>query len=354
MSGSETKLNNPSGNKSIVLINRLGEGKSYSAEELLSRELNSWSGWQCAASVENLYVTHDGNLFGAVCREGGYLGNVFESSVELSGEYILCNKKWCMCGTDMALRKFRSPEDQSLAYQDPSRELDDLPTEVFAVQPIYQSRCITKQVTWEISRRCNYSCSYCPPSASNNYEAHRSWGSLKQGIQNIFRAFVKGDQCKFHFSGGEPTINPSFVDLLKWIHDHPPVQPVQAKHYCHVTTNGSRQPEYYEDLISYSQIGISVHFEFADIEKLLDTTRAVIEKKKSSPELRWQWFGVRIMVPPGTGTSAQKLMEQIYEIPDFQTYAQLNISPILRFAPQYEGHLAEYNAEEKSLFESHG
>ncbi|MBK7843028.1 MAG: radical SAM protein [Bdellovibrionales bacterium] len=354
MSDNTKSLNNPSGNKSIVLINSHQEGKSFSAEELMARELNSWQGWLCAASVENLCVTHDGNIFGAVCREGGFLGNVFESFVDLSTEFILCKKRWCMCGTDMALRKFRSPEHRQLAYLDPVKELADAPLEALAVQPIYQSQCIPKQVTWEISRRCNYSCSYCPPSSSNNYEAHRSWGSLKQGLQNIFRAFVKNDQCKFHFSGGEPTINPSFVDLLKWIKDRPPENKPGSQHYCHVTTNGSRQPEYYEELISYTQIGISVHFEFADQEKLLETIQAIVEKKKASADLRWQWFGVRLMVPPGYGPQAETLTRKIYEIPDFRNYGQLNISPIIRFAPNYEGHLADYEESEKALFEIHG
>ncbi|MCB9082942.1 MAG: radical SAM protein [Bdellovibrionaceae bacterium] len=346
--------NNPSGNKSIVLVNANGEGKSYSAEELLAREWNTWQGWYCAAGVENLYVTHDGCLFSAVCREGGFLGNIYDSYVEMLEDYVLCKKKWCMCGTDMALRKFKHKDHKHLAYKDPLAELPEDPAEYLAVQPIYQSHCIPKQVTWDIGRRCNYSCSYCPPSASNTYESHRSWGSLKHGVQNIFKAFVKGDQCKFNFSGGEPTFNPSFLDLLKWIKDHPPENKPNHHHVCHVTTNGSREPEYYEELIDYTQIGISVHFEFADDNKLLETIRAIVAKKNKTQDLRWQWFGVRLMVPPGYRDRAENLMRKIYEIPNFRDHGQLNISPIVRFAPGYEGHLADYEPDEKAFIEAHG
>lgn len=242
-----------------------------------------------------------------------------------------------MCGTDMALRKFKHKDHKHLAYKDPLAELPEDPAEYLAVQPIYQSHCIPKQVTWDIGRRCNYSCSYCPPSASNTYESHRSWGSLKHGVQNIFKAFVKGDQCKFNFSGGEPTFNPSFLDLLKWIKDHPPENKPNHHHVCHVTTNGSREPEYYEELIDYTQIGISVHFEFADDNKLLETIRAIVAKKNKTQDLRWQWFGVRLMVPPGYRDRAENLMRKIYEIPNFRDHGQLNISRLCALLPATKG-----------------
>ncbi|MCB0361493.1 MAG: radical SAM protein [Bdellovibrionales bacterium] len=350
---SSSQGSSSSQHKTIAMVNIRGEGQYYSAEELMALELNSWKGWQCAASVENLYITADGNIFGAVCREGGYLGNIFETSIFLSTDYINCNKKWCMCGTDMALRKFRNPEHKHLAYDDPRFEVETLAGEAMACLPRNQSRVIAKQVTWEISRRCNYSCSYCPPSASNNYESHRSWGSLKHALQNIYRAFLKGDQCKFNFSGGEPTINPAFLDLLKWIKDHPPQNIADSRHYCHVTTNGSRQPEYYKELISFTHMVISVHFEFADSEKIVETAHAVIEAKKAHPELQEQWFGIRLMVPPGAGPRAESLRNRLVEIPDFESHAQLNFSPIIRFAANYEGHLADYDKAELSLFEAH-
>lgn len=346
--------NNPTGNKSIVLMNAKGEAKAYSAEEILAREWNTWTGWYCAAGTENLYITHDGCVFGSVCREGGFLGNVFDNYLEMHKDYVLCKKKWCMCGTDMALRKFKGRENKYLAYKDPSKDLSTDPVDPVAVQPVMQSMCIPRQVTWDLGRRCNYSCSYCPPTASNTFEAHRTWGSLKHAVQNVFNAFVRNDKCKFHFSGGEPTINPAFMDLVKWIDEHPPMNNPGHRHLCHVTTNGSRQPEYYEELIEYTQIGISVHFEFCDEAKLLETISAIVNKKAQRPDLGYQWFGVKLMVPPGARHRAESLMNRIYDTPRFREQAQLNISPIVRFAAGYEGHLADYEPDEKRFIEAHG
>ncbi|MCB0365729.1 MAG: hypothetical protein KDD68_10085 [Bdellovibrionales bacterium] len=107
-------------------------------------------------------------------------------------------------------------------------------------------------------------------------------------------------------------------------------------------------------MIDYTQIGISVHFEFADDNKLLETIRAIVAKKNKTQDLRWQWFGVRLMVPPGYRDRAENLMRKIYEIPNFRDHGQLNISPIVRFAPGYEGHLADYEPDEKAFIEAHG
>lgn len=346
----------PQTNKTLVMVGPQGQGRAYSAEELLAQKLNSWQGWYCAAGIENICVSHDGAVFSAVCREGGYFGNVFEHFLYVPENFIKCPKKWCMCGTDMALRKFKSKEDIHWAYTDPVSEAEPNYQDFVASQPCFQSRVISKQITWELGRRCNYACSYCPPTASNRFESHRSWGSLLHGVDNIFKAFVKDRQAKFHFSGGEPTFNPSFMDLVKYIRSRPPLAYPDRVHFCHVTTNGSRQPEYYEELIDYCQISISVHFEHYNEEKLLETITRVAAKKAQNDSLIWQQFGVRLMIPPGRGREARQLMEKIYQIPDFKEQAQLNLSPIYRFKePEgWEEYLPEYAPHELELISTHG
>ncbi|MBK9038231.1 MAG: radical SAM protein [Bdellovibrionales bacterium] len=344
------------GNKTLIMVGRDGQGRAFSAEELLAKKLNSWQGWYCAAGIENIYISHDGCVFSAVCREGGYFGNVFDYFLYVPENFIKCPKKWCMCGTDMALRKFKSQDDIHWAYTDPQSEAAENFQDFVASQPLLQSRVLPKQITWELGRRCNFSCRYCPPTASNNYESHRSWGSLKHAVDNIFKAFVKERSGKFHFSGGEPTFNPSFMDLCKYIRERRPISQPDRFHYCHVTTNGSRQPQYYEELIEYCQISVSVHFEFYNEEKLLETIAAVVARKSSDASLIWQWFGVRIMVPPGTAEKAQHLMEKIYAIPNFREQSQLNLSPIYKFKePEgWDESLADYHPEELSFIGSHG
>ena len=43
------------------------------------------------------------------------------------------------------------------------------------------------QVTWDVGRRCNYDCSYCPTHRHDNFSPHASLEDLKKNAEFVLR-----------------------------------------------------------------------------------------------------------------------------------------------------------------------
>lgn len=106
------------------------------------------------------------------------------------------------------------------------------------------------KVEWNLGKRCNYDCSYCPSSIHDNSSPHTDIELLKQTVDKLFSI---GKPLRISFTGGEPTVHPKFEDLLAYIKDKGP-------EYISVTTNGTRNNKYYESL-PVNNIVFSMHFE---------------------------------------------------------------------------------------------
>ena len=298
--------------KSFYFGNAVGQGMALSVEEALGKNLNDFRGWYCAIGVENLHISPDGNIYGAACRNSGHLGNVYDQGFFLSGKWHLCTRSSCSCGADMQLRKVKDPRYIPQTYLDiPDDLVTDLKDPVYAA-PVHQDvhRTHPLTLTWDIGRRCNYSCSYCQPAVSNTYEAHRTWGSLLFAYEGIEKFFLEKRKAKFVFTGGEPTINPSYLELVKLLRSN--------GHLIHTTTNGSRTADYFADLIDLSFIGFSYHLEFAKIEHYKKVMSAIIERKKSSKQAFDNWCAVRIMVPPGKLNQALQARAEMLALDSFE------------------------------------
>jgi organic radical activating enzyme len=72
-------------------------------------------------------------------------------------------------------------------------------------------------VSWILGRFCNYSCSYCWPYAHSSKPDHRPVELVKGTIDEIKRQANERGFRSFHFSfsGGEPTANPKFLDIIR-------------------------------------------------------------------------------------------------------------------------------------------
>lgn len=90
----------------------------------------------------------------------------------------------------------------------------------FAITPINEDPFI---VTWDLGRRCNYDCSYCPAHRHDNFSSHASLEQLKDTTNFLFEYITLVSQYRknkdFHvsFTGGEPTVNPVFIDFAEYI-----------------------------------------------------------------------------------------------------------------------------------------
>lgn len=84
-------------------------------------------------------------------------------------------------------------------------------------------------VIWDLGRRCTFSCSYCPPHRKNNWSDTASLEELKRTADTLERyseIYNSRRNERFRvsasFTGGEPTVNPSFFPFLEYLQEKYP------------------------------------------------------------------------------------------------------------------------------------
>lgn len=107
------------------------------------------------------------------------------------------------------------------------------------------------KIEWNLGKRCNYNCSYCPSYIHDNSSTHTDIEILKSTVDKLM---TLGKPIRLSFTGGEPTVHPKFAELVKY-----------CKHvgisWISVTTNGTLPYEFYASL-PVDQLVFSVHFEY--------------------------------------------------------------------------------------------
>jgi MoaA/NifB/PqqE/SkfB family radical SAM enzyme len=90
----------------------------------------------------------------------------------------------------------------------------------FAITPVNFDPFL---ITWDLGRRCNYDCSYCPSHRHDNSSPHASLEELKSTTDFLFQYITLISDHRinkdFHvsFTGGEPTVNPNFINFARYI-----------------------------------------------------------------------------------------------------------------------------------------
>jgi MoaA/NifB/PqqE/SkfB family radical SAM enzyme len=119
------------------------------------------------------------------------------------------------------------------------------------------------KIEWNLGKRCNYDCSYCPSSIHDNTSPHTDIEILKSTVDKLM---TLGKPIRLSFTGGEPTVHPKFRELLMY-----------CKHvgisWISVTTNGTLPTEFYSSL-PIDQLVVSIHFEY-DWMRVVKTTMKV-------------------------------------------------------------------------------
>jgi MoaA/NifB/PqqE/SkfB family radical SAM enzyme len=122
-------------------------------------------------------------------------------------------------------------------------------------------------VTWDIGRRCNYDCTYCEATHHNNTSRHKTVEELTVTFNFIRRWStlynnLRGQKVtSINFTGGEPTSNPHFFNLVEYINEQP-------GYNLSLTTNGAWSPKLTDKIIkNFSGVTVSYHTEAADTLK---------------------------------------------------------------------------------------
>jgi MoaA/NifB/PqqE/SkfB family radical SAM enzyme len=123
----------------------------------------------------------------------------------------------------------------------------------------------TIKIEWNLGKRCNYDCSYCPSYIHDNSSPHTDIKILKATVDKLM---TLGKPIRLSFTGGEPCVHPKFQELVKY-----------CKHvgvtWISVTTNGTLPYDFYAALEA-DQIVFSIHLEF-DWKRVFNTIESVVD-----------------------------------------------------------------------------
>ncbi len=120
------------------------------------------------------------------------------------------------------------------------------------------------KVEWNLGKRCNYDCSYCPSYIHDNFSPHTDYYTLQNTVDKLVSL---GKPIRLSLTGGEPCVHPDIDRLIQYI---------KSKDlWLSVTTNGTRKPDWYNKQL-VDQWVFSLHFEYK-WEDILYTIKTVYE-----------------------------------------------------------------------------
>jgi organic radical activating enzyme len=316
-----------------------GGWRDFSTDEFVAKDLIRFRGWKCAAGARNLAIKPDGRIRAASCGEGGTLGNVYEDFT-LPLEWRVCSRERCTCGADLFIPKYRTDQNSHLLRrtygQTTEFEREDNTADYFeAVERVHVPTA--KQIYWEITHRCNYDCSYCQPAVHNKKDQLRPFHQMAQALERLCEQFARGEKVNFILSGGEPTLVPFFLDWVRMIKT--------LGHHVSTHSNGSKPALFYQKLILYADLNLSLHMEFWRPEKFFEIAQAVTAKKAEFVDQRQVGhFEIKIMMPPGKRQECLEILERLHAIPDFTRLCMVSVGAEL------EQVNPAYSSEEHELF----
>ena len=153
---------------------------------------------------------------------------------------------------------------------------------MFKVEHQYPHIRNSVKVEWNLGKRCNLDCSYCPAEIHDNHSEHTDIEILKRTVDTLSAI----PNVRISLTGGEPCVHPHIEQLLQ-----------HAKNkisWINVTTNGTRTVEFYQNILEnyINHIVFSVHFE-SDWLKVINTIIKVYKQSANKNVL------VHMMMLPG-------------------------------------------------------
>lgn len=149
------------------------------------------------------------------------------------------------------------------------------------------------KVEWNIGKRCNYDCSYCPSMIHDNSSPHTDINILKAAVDRL------PSNSRISFTGGEPCVHPQFEELVQYCVD-------KGIKWINVTTNGTRKFSYYLKL-PVDHYVFSLHFEYdweVDVQNIIVYNSVDPEKNDVKP------FMVNVMAHPDKMKEVRKAVNE--------------------------------------------
>lgn len=123
-------------------------------------------------------------------------------------------------------------------------------------------------ITWDLGRRCNLDCSYCPSHRHDNFSKPASFEELKQSLDFIgdyIRTIgtIRVDKSYYiSLTGGEPTVNPNFTKFAEYVQEWKKKLPQDYSIKLDLTTNGIMSEKILNVVIeNFDHVTVSYHAE---------------------------------------------------------------------------------------------
>lgn len=127
----------------------------------------------------------------------------------------------------------------------------------------------TVKIEWNLGKRCNLDCTYCPPIIHDNHSPHTDIAILKSAVDKLVEI---QKPVRLSFTGGEPSVHPQIEELLHYCR-------LRGINWISMTTNATRTTKWYLDTAQHlDQYVFSLHFE-KDWKRLLNTIVNTASKK---------------------------------------------------------------------------
>jgi len=168
---------------------------------------------------------------------------------------------------------------------------------MYKVENLYPHYKQAVKIEWNLGKRCNYDCSYCPTEIHDNHSEHQDITVLKNTADKL-TTLITNKKLRISFTGGEPCVHPNLVELLQ--HIRPKVS------WINITSNGTRTAEYYQKLLSeyVDHMVFSVHLEY-NYKRVLDS---IIKAYKGSNNKN---VLVHLMMLPGRLNDVKTVCAQL-------------------------------------------
>lgn len=181
-------------------------------------------------------------------------------------------------------------------------------------------------VTWDLSDKCNYRCSYCPSFLHDGINGWPDYDTVIQFIDSLSKQLPDKQLC-YRFSGGEPTYWKHFVSLVKYIKT--------TGAYVSLLSNGSRDTTYWSELDKHCDgVILSYHPEYATPEQFINVASVL-----NCP------VAVNLMLTPDNFTETLAIAKQLYENSSMAIWPKLIHDKMGEITNQ----LYDYTSEQKDI-----
>ena len=106
----------------IIVHYENGTSQEDNVNNITATEQNRFEGWECWAGVQQISIANTGEVYRAICKVGGSLGNIYSGSFEMPSDTIICNKPDCICAADVAISKAKPAHVNKLRIGDAKKD----------------------------------------------------------------------------------------------------------------------------------------------------------------------------------------------------------------------------------------